>query len=113
MVVGMRLGGGEMVIDTAADGLGTIHPPGNPDANDVAMRSAYMIFDIATQVSYISHYVTLVPGDVIFTGTPAGVGAVHGRYLSDGDVIETTIEGVGTMTNTCVRIGDHHSPGDH
>ncbi|MCB2183209.1 MAG: hypothetical protein KQH63_14345 [Desulfobulbaceae bacterium] len=46
MVVSMRFGGGEMVIDTAADGLGTIHPPGNPDANDVAMRSAYVIFDI-------------------------------------------------------------------
>lgn len=77
--------------------------------NDVA---ANMVFDVPTQIAYISQITTLVPGDVIFTGTPSGVGAVHGRYLADGDVIETTIEGIGTMSNTCVRISDHHSPGD-
>lgn len=46
MVVGMRLGGGQMTIDTAADGLGLLAPPNTPDANDVTMSSAYMIFDI-------------------------------------------------------------------
>jgi 2-keto-4-pentenoate hydratase/2-oxohepta-3-ene-1,7-dioic acid hydratase in catechol pathway len=71
-----------------------------------------MVFDVPTLVAYLSQITTLVTGDLIFTGTPAGVGAVHGRYLADGDVIETTIDGVGTLTNRCVRIGDLRSPGD-
>jgi 2,4-didehydro-3-deoxy-L-rhamnonate hydrolase len=57
-------------------------------------------------VSFLSGITTLVPGDLIFTGTPAGVGAAQGRYLADGDVITTTIDGVGTMTNRVVRISD-------
>jgi 2-keto-4-pentenoate hydratase/2-oxohepta-3-ene-1,7-dioic acid hydratase in catechol pathway len=44
---------------------------------------------------------TLSPGDVIFTGTPEGVGAASRRFLGDGDVITTTIDGIGTMTNRC------------
>ena len=56
--------------------------------------SAYMIFDIATQVSYISHYVTLMPGDVIFTGTPGTA-----PQIDDGDVVEIEIEGVGVLKN--------------
>ena len=46
MVVGMRFGGGQMTIDTAADGLGLLTPPNKADANDVTMTSAYMIIDI-------------------------------------------------------------------
>jgi 2-keto-4-pentenoate hydratase/2-oxohepta-3-ene-1,7-dioic acid hydratase in catechol pathway len=45
---------------------------------------------------------TLEPGDLIFTGTPSGVGAGRGRFLQPGDVVTTTIEGVGTLTNRCV-----------
>ncbi len=82
---------------------------GEERQNDVAGN---MVFDVPTQIAYLSQITTLVTGDVIFTGTPAGVGAVERRYLHDGDVIETTIEGIGTMTNRCVRISDHHSPGD-
>ncbi len=44
---------------------------------------------------------TLAPGDLIFTGTPEGVGVASGRFLRDGDVITTTIEGIGTLTNRC------------
>ncbi len=77
--------------------------------NDVV---ANMVFDVPTLIAYISQITTLATGDMIFTGTPAGVGAVAGRYLADGDVIETTIEGIGTMTNRCIRIGDLRSPGD-
>jgi 2-keto-4-pentenoate hydratase/2-oxohepta-3-ene-1,7-dioic acid hydratase in catechol pathway len=63
--------------------------------------SANLIFDIPAIIAYISAITTLAPGDLIFTGTPEGVGAVQGLFLAPGDVITTTIEGIGTMTNTC------------
>lgn len=71
-----------------------------------------LIFDVPTLVSYLSEYCTLQTGDVIFTGTPGGVGVVEGRFLKDGDVICTTIEGLGTLVNRCVR-GSSHSNADH
>jgi 2-keto-4-pentenoate hydratase/2-oxohepta-3-ene-1,7-dioic acid hydratase in catechol pathway len=52
-------------------------------------------------ISYLSGILTLNPGDLIFTGTPDGVGAGRLQFLGDGDVIATTIEGIGTMTNRC------------
>jgi 2-keto-4-pentenoate hydratase/2-oxohepta-3-ene-1,7-dioic acid hydratase in catechol pathway len=61
---------------------------------------------VPTMISYLSHITTLVPGDLIFTGTPSGVGVAQGKFLADGDVITTTIEGIGTMSNRCVRISD-------
>ena len=45
--------------------------------------------------------------DLIFTGTPAGVGATQGKLLKDGDILSTTISGIGTIENKCVRISDH------
>jgi 2-keto-4-pentenoate hydratase/2-oxohepta-3-ene-1,7-dioic acid hydratase in catechol pathway len=65
-----------------------------------------LIFDVPTLVSFLSSITTLVTGDIIFTGTPAGVGMAQGKWLADGDVISTTIDGIGTMTNGVVRIGD-------
>lgn len=62
-----------------------------------------MIFPVAEAVSFLSHITTLEPGDVIATGTPAGVGAATGRFLKAGDVIECTIEKIGTLTNTLGR----------
>lgn len=58
-----------------------------------------LIFDVATLVSYLSHIVTLRPGDVILTGTPSGVGLgfTPPRFLTDGDQIVTTVEGVGEL----------------
>ncbi len=69
--------------------------------------TANMIFDIPTLISYLSRITTLVTGDIIFTGTPEGIGAAKGRFLADGDVITTTIDGIGTMNNRCVRVTDH------
>lgn len=68
--------------------------------------TADLIFDVPTLVSFLSSITTLVTGDLIFTGTPAGVGMAQGKYLVDGDVITSVIEGIGTMTNRVVRIGD-------
>jgi 2-keto-4-pentenoate hydratase/2-oxohepta-3-ene-1,7-dioic acid hydratase in catechol pathway len=58
-----------------------------------------MIFDFAEIVSYISQTVELAPGDVISTGTPAGVAISTGRYLQDGDVIEVQVERIGVLRN--------------
>lgn len=59
--------------------------------------TANMIFDVATLVSYVSEFMTLLPGDVISTGTPAGVGLgmKPPTYLKAGDVVELGIEGLG------------------
>lgn len=66
---------------------------------------ADLVFDPATLVSYISRFVQLNPGDVISTGTPAGVG--HGMnpptYLSDGQIMQIAIEGLGEQRNV-VRV---------
>ncbi|MCT1607614.1 fumarylacetoacetate hydrolase family protein [Nesterenkonia massiliensis] len=56
--------------------------------------TADMVFGVRELVSYISQAFTLLPGDVILTGTPAGVG-----LLSDGDRFEAEVEGIGTLTN--------------
>jgi 2,4-didehydro-3-deoxy-L-rhamnonate hydrolase len=56
-----------------------------------------MIFDVATLVSYVSQFMTLLPGDIISTGTPAGVGLGMNppRYLKAGDVVELGVDGLG------------------
>lgn len=64
-------------------------------------RTSNLIFDVSTLINYLSGVLTLTPGDLIFTGTPEGVGAASLRFLGDGDVITTTIEGIGTLTNRC------------
>jgi len=68
-------------------------------------RTSDLIFSVPQLVAYISSICTLVPGDLIFTGTPSGVGVARRppRFLGDGDTIVSTIEGIGTMTNRCVR----------
>ena len=66
-----------------------------------------LIFDIPTLVSYLSRVTTLTTGDLIFTGTPEGIGAAQGKFLADGDVVTTRIDGIGTLTNRCVRTTDH------
>jgi len=69
--------------------------------------TASLIFDVGTLVSYLSRITTLVTGDLIFTGTPEGVGATRGEFLKDGDVVTTSIKGLGTMKNRCKRVSDH------
>lgn len=66
-----------------------------------------MIFDVPTLISYLSRVTTLATGDLIFTGTPDGIGITQGKVLADGDVITTRIDGIGTLTNRCVRVSDH------
>ncbi len=58
------------------------------------------IFSVAEAVAWLSRTMTLVPGDVIATGTPAGVGASKGRFLRAGDTVEVEIDGLGTVTNS-------------
>ena len=64
--------------------------------------TASLIFDVPTLVEYLSSILTLHTGDLIFTGTPDGVGASKLMFLAPGDVIETSIGGVGDFTNSCV-----------
>lgn len=63
-------------------------------------NTAQMIHTVAQIVSFLSHLMTLEPGDVIATGTPSGVGLATGNYLKAGDRIDASIEGLGTLTNT-------------
>ena len=66
--------------------------------------AADMIFDVAALISYLSHEVQLRPGDVVMTGSPAGNGTHHGRFLRDGDVLEGEIAPLpGMLRNRCVR----------
>ncbi len=64
-------------------------------------RTRSLIFDVPFLVSYLSEIMTLEAGDLIFTGTPAGVGMPDKRFLKAGDVIRTTVGGIGAMENTC------------
>jgi 2-keto-4-pentenoate hydratase/2-oxohepta-3-ene-1,7-dioic acid hydratase in catechol pathway len=76
------------------------------DPNDVIVRTRLngdirqqastsdMVFGVATLIEYITVFMTLLPGDVLLTGTPEGVGA-----LTDGDVVEVEVEGVGVLRN--------------
>lgn len=64
--------------------------------------SADLIFDIPTIVSYVSRYVTLFPGDLIFTGTPGTTQA-----MEPGDIVEVEIEGVGILSNQVVQGAEH------
>jgi 2-keto-4-pentenoate hydratase/2-oxohepta-3-ene-1,7-dioic acid hydratase in catechol pathway len=58
-----------------------------------------MIFPVAAIVSFISQFVTLEPGDLIATGTPAGVGSSTGTYLKPGDIVRASIGGIGVLEN--------------
>lgn len=62
--------------------------------------TAEMIFSTAELVAFVSSVVALVPGDVICTGTPAGVGMGKGRFLAPGDVMVAEVEGIGQLENT-------------
>jgi 2-keto-4-pentenoate hydratase/2-oxohepta-3-ene-1,7-dioic acid hydratase in catechol pathway len=65
--------------------------------------TAHMLFKIPYLVSYLSQTFTLEPGDLILTGTPAGVGKAQKppRFLKTGDEVSITIDGIGTLTNHC------------
>ncbi len=63
-------------------------------------NTSQMIYSVADIVSFLSHIMTLEPGDVIATGTPSGVAMATGNFLKAGDRIDASIEKLGTLTNT-------------
>jgi acylpyruvate hydrolase len=81
------------------------------DLQDLALRTringevvqdgttAQMIFGVAETIAWLSRTMTLVPGDIIATGTPAGVGGFKGLFLRDGDTVEVEVEGLGAVSN--------------
>jgi 2-keto-4-pentenoate hydratase/2-oxohepta-3-ene-1,7-dioic acid hydratase in catechol pathway len=85
-----------------------------PDPHALALRlrvngvtkqdasTSQMIFQIPELIEFISRIVTLEPGDMIATGTPAGVGHARNEFLQAGDVVEVEIEGLGTLRNPVV-----------
>ena len=60
-------------------------------------NSKDMIFNVAEQIEQLSNGMTLYPGDLILTGTPAGVGSARGEFLKPGDVVKICIEKIGTL----------------
>jgi 2-keto-4-pentenoate hydratase/2-oxohepta-3-ene-1,7-dioic acid hydratase in catechol pathway len=62
-----------------------------------------MIYDIYEQIAYLTEVMTLEPGDLIATGTPAGVGIAGGRFMKEGDVVRVSIEGLGAIVNRFVN----------
>jgi 2-keto-4-pentenoate hydratase/2-oxohepta-3-ene-1,7-dioic acid hydratase in catechol pathway len=72
-----------------------------PDEMEVRQlgRTKDMVFDVPTLVSYISHVMTLLPGDVVLTGTPAGVSPI-----TAGDTVTVSIEGIGELSNPVVAL---------
>ena len=87
-----------------------------PDPDDLALgcsvdgetvqdaRTSDLIFGVPRLIAELSAVLPLLPGDVIFTGTPAGVGVTRqpARFLAAGQTLETWIEGIGTIRNRCV-----------
>jgi 2-keto-4-pentenoate hydratase/2-oxohepta-3-ene-1,7-dioic acid hydratase in catechol pathway len=70
--------------------------------NDALMQdssTSQMIFTTAEQIAHLSTRVTLQPGDLVLTGTPAGVGMGRGRFLKSGDTVRLWIDGIGEMSH--------------
>ena len=67
-------------------------------------RTSDLVFSVPRLVAELSAVLPLLPGDLIFTGTPAGVGFTRdpARFLAPGNLLETTIEGIGTIRNRCI-----------
>jgi 2-keto-4-pentenoate hydratase/2-oxohepta-3-ene-1,7-dioic acid hydratase in catechol pathway len=65
-------------------------------------NTSRLVHGIAEQVAYLSRHITLQPGDVIATGTPAGVGMPRGEFLNAGDEVRIEVGGCGTLVNTMV-----------
>jgi 2-keto-4-pentenoate hydratase/2-oxohepta-3-ene-1,7-dioic acid hydratase in catechol pathway len=76
-------------------------------------RTNDLIFSVSAIVAKLSAILPLVPGDLIFTGTPSGVGAARKPpvFLRDGDVLESWVEGVGSIRSTC-RTGVRYPPAE-
>ncbi|KAH6619539.1 Fumarylacetoacetase-like protein [Chaetomium sp. MPI-SDFR-AT-0129] len=114
----LKLGGGQWSLGKGFDGWAPFGPGlvsrelvGDPQKLGIRTRvngqtvqestTADMIFSVAKTIAFLSQGTTLLPGDVIFTGTPQGVGMGRNPqvWLKDGDVVEVELENVGTCTN--------------
>lgn len=65
-------------------------------------RTSDLIFGVPELIAHLSGVCTLEPGDLVFTGTPGGVGMGRGRFLADGDVVTSGAEVIGELRNRCV-----------
>jgi 2-keto-4-pentenoate hydratase/2-oxohepta-3-ene-1,7-dioic acid hydratase in catechol pathway len=63
-------------------------------------NTSQMLYSLEEQIEALSALLPLVPGDIVSTGTCAGVGAGRGRFLAPGDVMRAEIEGIGVLTNS-------------
>lgn len=61
--------------------------------------TADMIFGVAETIAWLSRTMTLLPGDIIATGTPAGIGGLKGIFLRDGDTVSVAVDGLGAVSN--------------
>jgi 2-keto-4-pentenoate hydratase/2-oxohepta-3-ene-1,7-dioic acid hydratase in catechol pathway len=100
-----------------ATGPWLVTPDEFADRNDLAIeceidgetvqsgRTAQMMFPVAELIAYLSAVCTLHPGDLVFTGTPSGVGVGREpqRFLAPGNVVTSRIEGIGTLVQRCVQ----------
>jgi ureidoglycolate lyase len=68
-------------------------------------NTQHLVFDVWEQIAHLSHAMTLEAGDLIFTGTPGGIGAAMKppKFLKDGDKVRIEIEGLGAIENTCAQ----------
>lgn len=113
---GMQFSLGKSRVGFGPMGPWVVTPDELPDPNDLALgcsvdgevvqdaRTSDLIFDVPTLVAELSSVLQLRAGDVVFTGTPSGVGMTRqpARSLAPGQVLESWIEGVGTLRNRCV-----------
>lgn len=112
--------GQDWILHKSLDGFGPFGPLITPaefvrDPQNLAIRlsvngevkqdssTANMVFDIASLIEYFSSVMTLMPGDIIATGTPAGVGHGRGEYLKDGDEVSLSIECLGELSTRVRR----------
>ncbi|WP_395702878.1 fumarylacetoacetate hydrolase family protein [Aquabacterium sp.] len=114
------IGAGKNFWRSGAMGPWIVAAEGLPAAADLALathvngqpvqqgRTGQMVHDVAALVAYCSQWTALLPGDVIATGTPAGIGARRNPplWLRAGDVVEVTIEGLGTLRNPVLDEAD-------
>jgi len=113
--------GAQFSLGKSRRGYGPMGPwvvtPGEvPDPDDLALgcsvdgekvqdgRTSDLIFGVPRLVAELSAVLPLLPGDVVFTGTPAGVGVARqpARFLASGQTLESWVEGIGTIRNRCV-----------
>lgn len=95
-------------------GPALVSPDAFPDRDDIGIfcdvagermqesRTSLLIFPVATLVAYLSSITPLLPGDLIFSGTPAGVGMARNRYLAEGEEIVSGADVIGELRNRCV-----------